>query len=419
MKIFKLLFALCMLTFAISACKQDVLQPTSKGGMAPKPITAPVVQNLPGGAQISYVLPDDANLLYVKAEYTFQGATVNVISSYYKNNLQIQGFADTLSHEVTLYAVSRGDVPSTPVKVQIKPLLAPVQGVRSSLVVNRGYGGFSVQFTNPTKGNVMIGVLRYDNVNKEWAQIDAYYSNLATAKFATRGLDSIPQQFGFFVRDRWNNLTDTLKLTITPIYEEQLYGSKFVDERTASGWTVPQTGVDQAKYLPAPGGISLGKMLVMKDYSSSYKFVNLFDGDVTTLYHTAQNLDQPTWMPFDLGQNYKLSRYKLWQRPGTYLFNHGNPHHWQIWGTLKAKPAATDWILLVDETMIKPSGLPNGMVDNNDTDAGTLGQEYLFPDNVPTVRYLAWKNIDSWGSIEAPTGFFHLQDLIFWGQKKP
>ena len=133
MKKIKLLFALCLLLVSISACKQDIMGPIPNDGTTPKPVSNATVINLPGGAQITYTLPDDANLLYVKAEYQFQGALVNVISSYYKKTILIQGFADTLTHEVKLYAVSRGENASTSISVQIKPLPAPVQKVFASL----------------------------------------------------------------------------------------------------------------------------------------------------------------------------------------------------------------------------------------------------------------------------------------------
>jgi hypothetical protein len=48
----------------------------------------------------------------------------------------------------------------------------------------------------------------------------------------------------------------------------------------------------------------------------------------------------------------------------------------------------------------------------------TDGQEYEFPGGIPAVRYIAWKNIDSWGSIGNFTGHMHLMEIAFWGQKK-
>jgi hypothetical protein len=68
--------------------------------------------------------------------------------------------------------------------------------------------------------------------------------------------------------------------------------------------------------------------------------------------------------------------------------------------------------------MIKPSGWDVGLNSNEDIQVGTDGQEFEFPNGVPPVRYIGWKNIDSWGSIDGYTGFFHLFELSLWGQKK-
>lgn len=404
MKKFELLFMLYMLLVAISACKQDVHVPIPNDGTTPKPISNPIVQNLAGGALISYTLPDDANLLYVRAEFDYKGVKMDVKSSFFKKTIVLEGFADTLIHSVNLYAVSRGEKASTPVTVQIKPLAAPIQNVFRTLSVKEGFGGFAVKFVNPSLGNVMIGVLQFDPILKEWSQIDAYYTNLALAEFSTRGLDSTQQLFGFFAKDRWNNKTDTLKLILKPIYEVKLDGTKFVDMRT-------KLPIPQNTPLPV-SGLGLKDMV---DYSSSYPVKNLFDGNISTMFHTRQAYDQPSWLPVDLGKTYRLSRYKLWQRTSTFLFNHGNPHEWEMWGT-NTPLIASSWVKLTHEIMIKPSGFPAGTNSNDDVNAGNLGQEYLFPVDVSPVRYIGWKNLDSWGSVEGAFGFFHLMELTFWGQ---
>ena len=392
-----------MLLVSISSCK-DVLEPLPNDGTTPNPIIDPVVQNLPGSALISYTLPDDVSLLYVKAEYEYKGVKMNVKSSYYKNTILIEGFADTLTHAVILYAVSRGEKASIPVTVQIKPLTAPIQDVYTSLLVKESFGGFITKFNNPAQANVVINVLRYDTIKKEWSPLDAYYSNAASGEFATRGLDSLEQQFGFFAKDRWNNKTDTLKLMIKPVYEMQLDGTKFVDMRKR--YPIPQMPP-----LP-PSGAGLREPL---DYSTSLVFKNMFDASVTSLFHTKQGIDQPMWIPIDLSAKYILSRYKLYQRTGIYLFSHGNPHEWEIWGTNTPNDPLS-WVKLTHEIMIKPSGLPIGGVDNNDIALGVSGQEFMFPEDMPAVQYIAWKSIDAWGSVESAMGMFHLGALYFWGQ---
>lgn len=405
MKCFKLLLALCMFLVTITACKQDVLGPLPNDGTTPKPISDPVVQNMSGSALITYTLPDDPSLSYVRAEYELNGAIVDVKSSNYKRTILIEGFNDTLTHQVTLYAVSRGEKASTPVIVQIKPLDSPIKKVFDSFTVLASFGGVVVNINNPSLGNVTVGVLLYDTILKKWNQIDTYYTNLAQAQFSTRGLDSITQQFGFFAKDRWNNKSDTLKLSIKPIYEMQLDATKFIDKRKM--YPIPQMPPLPASGLPMKEAI---------DYSASYPFSKLFDGNVATFFHTSLAADFPFWLPFDLGKVYRLSRYKLWQRiDANYIFSHGNPHAWELWGT-NTPSDVNSWVKLTSETMVKPSGLPLAVNSNDDVALGITGQEYMFPFNVKPVRYIAWKNIDSWAAIQGATGFFHLNELIFWGQ---
>jgi hypothetical protein len=406
MKINKIFITICLLIISFAGCKQDVLKPLPNDGSTPNPIKDAIVENMPGAAMISYTLPDDASLLYVKAEYELNGVKMEAKSSFYKKNIVIEGFGDTLKRTINLYSVSRGEKVSTPVAVQIQPLRSPGQNAFHSIKVKESFGGFNLSFNNPGQGskNIVIVVLQHDAVLNEWKQIDAYYSGLESGTFSTRGLSPVNQLFGFYVKDRWDNKTDTLKLSLTPVYEEMLDGTKFVDSRKK--FPIPQM-------LPLP--VSGKPLAEIVDYNSTYVWKNLFDGNTGTMFHTKQNYDQPSWLPFDLTKITKLSRYKLWQRPTGYLFNHGNPHEWEIWGT-NDPTDVNSWVRLDHRVMIKPSGLPLGSNSNDDVEIGTAGQEYEFPEDTPAVRYISWKNIDSWGSIEGSLGFLHLQELTFWGQ---
>ena len=66
----------------LSGCEEDVKGPIFEDSVAPGPITSAEVTNLPGAALISYSLPTDKDLLYVKAEYTLaNGELVETKSS--------------------------------------------------------------------------------------------------------------------------------------------------------------------------------------------------------------------------------------------------------------------------------------------------------------------------------------------------
>ncbi|MCD2422592.1 DUF4959 domain-containing protein [Niabella pedocola] len=401
----KTLFHIGLFIMAFTSCQKAKNTPIDKDMSAPDPVSDVSVTNTSGGAQISYTLPANKNLLYVKAEYTVNGETKEAKASFLANTITLEGFGDTNEHDVQIYAVSRAEKVSSPVVVKIKPLTPPVLKVRNSLTTKTSFGGFSVEFRNDDRANVVIIALKWDEGLKEWKQIDASYTALDSGLFKVRGQDSVMQRFGLVVRDRWNNLSDTMDFQLKPIYEEQLDKTKFVDIRKK--YPIPQRDP-----LPKSGA----KMIEAVDYSSSYPMKNWYDGNTGSMFHTKQNVDQPIWIPIDLGVKANFSRYKIWQRNGGFVWGHGNPHEWEIWGT-NTPSDVNSWILLDRQIMVKPSGLPNGQNSNEDIDVANAGQEYEFKEGLPAVRYIAWKNIDCWDAIGGATGFFHLFELTLWGQQ--
>jgi hypothetical protein len=411
MKNFKVILSIVLsLMIATIGCKEEIHAPLYGDETAPKPVSNPQVQNLPGGAQITYTLPDDPNLLYVKAVFENRGAMQEAKSSLYKNTVLIEGFADTSEHEVSLYAVSRSEVASTPVKVKIKPLEAPIWGVYKSLIPIATFGGINVAYKNVTKANIVIGVVVKDSLGF-WQHVDFHYSSQEANNFNIRGFEPVERTWGIYVKDRWDNKTDTLVIKLTPIYEELLDKTKFKDIRS-NNYPIPQVAPLPQSGLPMVNAV---------DYSSSYPLKNLWDDKTSTMFHTKEKYDLPVWVPIDLDQTgvnkFKLSRFKIWQRTGSFTFNHGNPHKWEIWGT-NTPTVASSWIKLGDWTMTKPSQRPVGDNSNEDTQVATDGQEFDFPAGLPPVRYIGWKNIDSWGSIDGATGFLHLMEMTIWGQKQ-
>ncbi len=425
MKKFYFLFLIGLYVLFITTCTKPTNLCADKS--VPDAITNPQVTNLPGAASITYTLPDNTNLLYVKAEWENNGIKREAKSSLYENNVLLEGFGDTLSHSVKLYTVSNCEKSSEAVTVEVKPRPAPIWGVYNSLVVVPTWGGINVSYQNVTGANIITGVVVKDSLG-DWQHVDFNYSKQKVNSFNIRGFAQNPvgqpqkyYVFGIYVKDRWDNHTDTLvpnaggtPAGLAPWYEEQVDKSKFKDIRP-NNYPVPQVPP-----LPKSGGPIVNAV----DYSGSYPMTKLWDGNTTSssMFHTKQNVDQPVWIPFDLDQTgvnkYKLSRFKIWQRSqGTYPFNHGNPHKWEIWGT--NNPASvTSWVKLGEYTMVKPSGLAVGINSDEDNEVAINGQEYDFPLTVPAVRYVAIKSVDCWAAIDGTYGFFHLYELTLWGQKQ-
>ena len=106
----KLLF-LTILIFAVSSCsKQDDGDTTP-----PSVLTVDGVTPTNGGGIISYTLPNDDDILYVRAEYTnSNGVDVSRASSSYNNSIEIDGLNQTTALTITLYVVDENYNQSAP-----------------------------------------------------------------------------------------------------------------------------------------------------------------------------------------------------------------------------------------------------------------------------------------------------------------
>lgn len=416
MKNSPIIYLLVLCAFIVTACNRDK-NIICNDKAAPGPVSNPQVTNLPGAARISYTLPGNTNLLYVRAEYYLKGIKREAKSSVYTNSVLVEGFGDTEQHVVKLFAVSRCEVSSEPIEVTIQPLPPAIEGVFVSLDAKPAFGGINVAYLNPTRANIVIGVLVIDSAG-DWKHVDFHYTSQPANNFSVRGFKQNPPgqpqiqyTFGVYVKDRWDNHSDTLIVTLEPIYEELLDKTKFREVKSLN-YPIPQVPP-----LPASGQ-------PVKIYAnlSSWPITQLWNDNVSNGFHTNERIDQPIWIPFDLDQTgankFILSRFKIWQRTGTsFTFNHGNPHTWEIWGT-NTPANVNSWIKLGEWTMQKPSGRPAGDNSNEDNEVATNGQEFDFPAGLPPVRYIAWKHIDNWSSIGGYTGFFHLMEITLWGQKQ-
>lgn len=380
---------ICTLAILLSACKEEILSPLpNSGGDAPPQVSNMQVLNLPGAAKISYTVPAAPNLLYVEAVWTHNGAVRNTKSSYYSDTLHLEGFGDTSAYSVQLYSVSTGEKRSEPVNITVKPLTPPVEEVFKSLTVKPDFGGINVGFYNATGSNIVIGVLTKDSLG-ELVQSDAFYTNLVRDSFSARGYEATPRVFGLYVKDRWNNLSDTLFTTQTPFFEKLLSKSLFKEVN------------------PYPGDVN------DKIHSPSYPMKNLWDNN-TTIYVTAQGLGLPQSFTIDLGVTARLSRMKYLQRQSTaFYYASGTPEIVDVYGSNNPAPDGNwaSWIPLLQLVSRKPSGLPLGIVTNDDVTAAQAGEDFNFPVSAEAYRYLRFRVTKTYGNATNIT----FAELTFWG----
>lgn len=372
------------------ACKKEEHSSLYGDDNTPEQLTSTAVKNLPGAAEITYTLPHDNTILYVKAEYEHQpGVKREVKTSYYTNQLTVDGFGDTLEHEVKLYVVSRSEQQSAPVTVKVKPLTPPVMAVFKSLLASEDFGGLRVNYVNEAKADVAIHTLAANN-NGAMEEVNVQYTTLPLGTYTMRGFDSAARRFSFFVKDRYGNISDTMTRTYKPLYEKELDKALF-----------------RKVQLPTDIGDDWG--LPMENlWNGSY--VGFWD-----MFHT-QTKPFPMWFTFDMGIKVKLSRITLWQRqtPATdWAYNANNPKKFEIWGSNTPDPDGgwTNWTLLVEHSIVKPSGLPLGQLSQDDVAAAAKGEEMTVPLDKTSMRYLRIKVIETFTNSAT-----NIAELSIWGQ---
>lgn len=389
------MIGICLLF--LSACKQDNLRtPLENDGVAPGQVTKVHVENLHGGARIGYALPADIDLLYIQADYEIRkGIKEEKKASFYDNSMVIQGFGDTIEYPVQLYAVDRSGNKSEPVTVMVKPLLPPVRETYNSLSYAKDFGGITVTFQNPTQANIVITAMTKDSTG-DWVDYDKDYTSQASRNFSVRGLSPVPTTFGVFVQDRWDNHSDTLVKTLTPLYEEEL---------------------DKSKFKP---------LVLSTDAENIWDWPELWDNKMGENdrqgWRSASNLGLPVSFTIDLGVKAKLSRLRTWQVHDGREYSSSNIKQFQLWGSNDPNPDGSwdSWTLMGNYEIVKPSGLPAGQISNEDVETAAAGDESIVPLAAPAVRYVRFKIISTYASPPNSTaGGAWITEVAFWGQPEP
>ena len=369
------LLLLIGLMMIMASCDSDLefREPSGSDTSVPGSISNVIVQNLPGKAKLTYTLPGNQNLLYVKAVYNLpSGRKMEVKSSYYSNNLVVEGFADTNEHEIQLFAVSRNNVSSEPVTVTVKPLEAPIWKVFRSIEVKNAFGGYNLTAANPDSADISILIMK-KNVFNEF-EVDNHKSIFTSTKDITskiRGLDTVNYQFMIFVQDKWGNSTDTTSTVIKPIFEAELSSTKF-----------------RPFVLPgdAPQVTNGARLEYAWDGRLGWPWVSFT--------HQVNGGPDPHMITFDTGVLAKLSR--VWIRP----FPELNPPQFYFLTTMKrfeiygsespTLNGALDesWVLLGAYEVLKPSGTGYGQDTPEDRETAAAGFNWELDISAPKVRYI-------------------------------
>lgn len=391
-RFYRLAVASLLLLWIMTGCEEEnnrypFGQDVEQG--VPGTVSQIKVKNIAGGAVLTYALPQNSDILYVKARYTVgQNRQMEARASVYASNLTVVGFGDMKEHRVELCCVDRKEQEGPWVTATVTPLKPSVQTAFESLRVDATFGGIYIGFKNPEKASLSIHVLTTDSLNQVYEPYVQYTQ--AEVPFAVRGFKSEERKFGVYVKDRWGNLSDTLYTTLVPFAETLLNKKLFYpyilpNDVKCNAWGGNLAYAWDDGFVPA-------------------KFVHSPGGDTF-----------PVWFTFDMGVKAELSRFKFYHLfMEEHAFQRGNLKTWEVWGRADTPPADGSWdgwTKLMDCESYKPSGLPVGQHTAEDWEYLKKGEDFEFPAGTPAVRYIRFKVLETWGGID----FIHFTEFTFWG----
>ena len=366
--------------------------------VAPGSITIENIVPTNGGGIISYSLPGDSDILFVRAEYTNSlGDDVYRVSSSHNNSVEIDGLNQDTPVNVRLYVVDESQNISDPTEVEFTPLPSFIYLVQESISISPELGGVRIEWENIAEKTVYVHL---HIVNGDDEEIRILSSDKEFENISVRGLESVETTFLTKVEDFDGNITDLEeKATISPLFEEM------IDKST---WTL----VDN---LSVNGNAWEGST------------VNFWDDVVDTAATNSDNsyfiiwrdqnggvLNWPLDIVINLNKNVQVHRFKVWQRAFWYNGPTGIPYYYQEENMrsfdLFASNNAQDWTLLGQFDIGDPSD-QDGNISQDFIDAAAEGHDFDLEGVSDAFRYLKFSITSNFGSDT----YVHGSEITLWG----
>lgn len=380
------------------------------------------VKPLYGGATIFYEVPDDEDVLQVQANYTNEGGkTFTYSSSYYVDSLSMYGFPDTSTYNVNVYAMDRAGNKSEPAIVEVKPLEPAILRVLESVEVKPGFGSFFVQWINELEQNVKVYVdfsFTQDGTKKEFTQV--FSSNLDTTKRFIENLDLSPEEpidIDITIEDDYGNSTSKKDMgMITLLDDVKLPTEEFslpLSPNDSLGGVPMMFGdeVEGRTYYIIDGIIDKERLLNFCHTGGRGRTGNPEDGNV------------PWNLIIDLGDTYKLSRIRTYQRffgpwfgqgPAEMYYTGENVGHYAmyIWDAENA-----EWVKIREHKIPRPEGVSD-LELLKEGRSGDLA--YMYPENpgyTPKTRWFRYEALHGFQNNYTATGANGLSEVTLYGKK--
>jgi len=343
-----------------------------------------------GGGIISYTLPSDSDVSYVRAEYTnSQGEDVFRVASKYNTSLEVNGLNQTNPIKVKLYVVDENENISEAVEIEFTPLESFIFLVQQSIEISPDLGGVKITWENIASKTVFVYV-HILNGNDETIRILS--SNNAEECLFIRGLEAVEMTFSTKVEDFDGNITD-LQIVgdYTTLFEEKiekntwtLIASQSINGNAYEGRTVNfwDDIVDT----------------VETDSDNSYF--------IATRENNGGSLNFPLDIVIDLNKNVKIKRFKLWQRAYWYQGG-GVTYHYQEENlksfNLYASNDAQSWDLLGEFDIGDPRDSA-GNIPASAFQEAIDGHDFTLDNTSEQFRYLKFSITSNYGSTIITVG---------------
>jgi len=343
-----------------------------------------------GGGIINYSLPEDDDILYVKAIYTnSQGEEVFKVASKYNTSLEVNGLNQSTPVNVKLYVIDLNENVSNVVEVDFTPLESFIFLVQDSIAITPDLGGVKITWENIASKTVFVYLHILDDGEET---IRILSSNNPQESVFIRGLAAKELMFSAKVEDFDGNITELEeKGKYTPLFEEKI---------DKSSWT-----------LIANQSIN--------GNAFEGRTVNFWDDVVDTVETDADNsyfiitrdnnggsLNFPLDIVIDLNKNIKIQRFKVWQR--AFWYNGGGvTYHYQEENLksfdLYASNDAQTWDLLGQFDIGDPRDAA-GNIPSPAFQEAIDGHEFSLPNTSDQFRYLKFSITSNYGSTQITVG---------------
>jgi hypothetical protein len=391
-----------LLAMSVTSCVDDPFGQTPTDSVPPAPLENVQIEKYPGGGRITYSLPKEKDISYVKGEYFSNGTKHVLRASVYKNFLLVEGLGSTDPVDVTLYVVDHSENHSVPVTKTVIPDTPPLETIYETLELSPDFGGINVRWYNALGMEVGVTLFVEDSLGV-YQESKTTFSSQKNGNYTFTKYDTIKQKFAIRLFDKWSNTSALKEVELVPLFEKQL------DRLLHKGYVLPYDNTTR--------------------FSSATDFPQLFDGTKTTynnFLHTAEgdpSITMPFYITIDLGMDAMLSRMMFWHRvQRNWEYSLHNVKEFELWAVRELKTGIDtywqedwkkDWEYMGKFLCNKPSEDEGaiGQITSADLEYARKGFDFRMP-NVGKVRYLRFAFISTWGGTNAVS----IQELEFFGQ---